>query len=119
MLRCMVSSLFWGLAVFAVVGAVFPAIPLVVSRLIRPFAPNPAKSSNYECGMEPIGAGKFIHFQYFEYVAMFLIFDIVAIYFFLWALNPQSLSGLPSVHIFLFAFVILGGLLFSLWEAKE
>lgn len=46
-------------------------------------------SETYECGYPAVGDPRAIGFQYLNYAALFLVFDIAAIYLFLYArLNP-------------------------------
>jgi len=77
---------------FAVV-AMAPA--LLISRMISPRRKsNPVKFLPMECGQVPSGEGR-THFmmQYYPYILMFVIFDVVAIFLYAWG---SSLLELPK-----------------------
>jgi len=77
---------------FAVV-AMAPA--LLISRMISPRKKsNPVKFLPMECGQVPSGEGR-THFmmQYYPYILMFVIFDVVAIFLYAWG---SSLLELPK-----------------------
>jgi len=70
----------FGFAVLALAPA------LVISRMISPRTKsNPVKFLPMECGQVPSGAGR-THFmmQYYAYILMFVIFDVMAIFLYAW-----------------------------------
>ena len=71
---------------FLAVGAVFPLLPLVIGRLLRPDRPTDSKEAIYECGEETIGTS-YIRFDLRFYVValLFIIFDVEILFFFPWA----------------------------------
>lgn len=90
------------LVLFGDIGAVFVmgllgvgfAVPaLVVPRLLAPRRPNPIKNAPYECGQVPAGKGK-MHFmmQYYAYLLMFVVFDVMAMFLYAWAAAYQPLA---------------------------
>ena len=82
-------------SVFAMggVGILFTAIMLVVPRILAPKAPNPIKNTTFEAGQVPRGRGK-MHFmmQYYAYLLMFVVFDVMAMFLFAWAAAYQPLA---------------------------
>ena len=77
---------------FAIV-AMAPA--LLISRMISPRKKsNPVKFLPMECGQVPSGEGR-THFmmQYYPYILMFVIFDVVAIFLYAWG---SALLELPK-----------------------
>ena len=75
-------------------AAMVPA--LIISRMISPEnkkQPNPVKTLPMECGQVPSGAGR-THFmmQYYAYVLMFVIFDVMAIFLYAWGLSLIHIS---------------------------
>ena len=91
---------------FAVV-AVGPA--LIISRMVSPRRrSNPVKFLPMECGQVPKGEGR-THFmmQYYAYILMFVVFDVMAIFLYAWggALLelPRSatlpLIAFPGYHV--------------------
>lgn len=71
---------------FAVLGSVFLALPLLIGLLVRPDAPNAEKLSPYECGEPAIGSS-YVQFDLRFYVValLFIIFDVEVAFFFPWA----------------------------------
>jgi NADH-quinone oxidoreductase subunit A len=76
-----------------VVAIVFTAPIILVPRLLAPRRPNPIKNAPFECGQVPVGAGK-MHFmmQYYAYLLMFLVFDVMAMFLYAWAVAYQPLA---------------------------
>lgn len=80
------------------VGVLFTLVVMVVPKLFAPRRPNPIKNAPFECGQVPVGAGK-MHFmmQYYAYLLMFVVFDVLAMFLYAWAAAYQSLGpGLSS-----------------------
>src|SRR5215207_3531431 len=77
---------FGPIALFFVVAAIFPIVPLLLSRLVAPRRPDRVKLSPYESGVETIGP---THVQFrtrfYLYALIFVIFDVEAIFLFPWA----------------------------------
>jgi NADH-quinone oxidoreductase subunit A len=87
-------------AVFAMglIGAAFVVPTLIIPRLLAPRRPNPIKNAPFECGQAPQGKGK-MHFmmQYYAYLLMFVVFDVMAMFLYAWAAAYQPLVlGLSS-----------------------
>ena len=74
------------LLVFAIVGAIFPLLPMIIGRLLRPRVPSEEKAAVYECGEEAIGSS-YIRFDLRFYVValLFIVFDVELLFFFPWA----------------------------------
>jgi NADH-quinone oxidoreductase subunit A len=74
---------------------VLAAVPaLILSRLLSPRRRyNPVKFLPMECGQMPSGEGR-SHFmmQYYSYILMFVVFDVMSIFLYSWA---SSLSLIP------------------------
>ena len=79
--------------VMGLVGVLFTSIMLVVPRLLAPKSPNPIKNATFEAGQVPRGRGK-MHFmmQYYAYLLMFVVFDVMAMFLFAWAVAYQPLA---------------------------
>jgi len=73
--------------IFIVVGAIFPLVPLLIGKLVRPRIPTPEKDAVYECGEPTIGSS-YIQFDLRFYVValLFVIFDVEVAFFFPWAM---------------------------------
>jgi NADH-quinone oxidoreductase subunit A len=81
-----VATLVFFLIVFAVVGAFFLFIHLVMGATIRPNRPDAEKLTIYECG-EPTVGSAWVQFdvRYYVVALLFVIFDVEVAFFFPWA----------------------------------
>ena len=102
------------IAVFAVIAFALPIVGLIISWLIRPKKPNPAKNATYECGMETIG-DTWVQFkaQYYLYALVFVVFDVEAIFIFPWAVAYNKLGLYALIEMILFVAVLVGGLVYA------
>ena len=71
-----------------------------------------------ECGQVPSGEGR-THFmmQYYAYILMFVVFDVVAIFLYAWG---SSLLGLPkaaSLPIIGFLAIMFGAMAFAIYQS--
>jgi len=76
-------------------GIAVMAPALVIARMISPRKrSNPVKFLPMECGQVPSGEGR-THFmmQYYPYILMFVVFDVMAIFLYAWG---SSLLELPK-----------------------
>ena len=84
--------------VMGIIGVVFTVPVVVLPKLLAPRRPNPIKNAAFECGQVPVGAGK-MHFmmQYYAYLLMFIVFDVLAMFLYAWAAAYRPLAlGLSS-----------------------
>jgi NADH-quinone oxidoreductase subunit A len=84
--------------IMGLVGMLFTTPVVILPRLFGPRRPNPIKNAPFECGQVPQGAGK-MHFmmQYYAYLLMFIVFDVLAMFLYAWAAAYQPLGlGLYS-----------------------
>ena len=79
--------------VMGAIGVVFALPALILPRLLAPRSPNPIKSSPFESGQTPKGKGK-MHFmmQYYAYLLIFVVFDVMAMFLYAWAVAFQPLA---------------------------
>lgn len=106
---------FGSILLFMIVGVLFVAIALFVSKLVRPHRPNADKLSTYECGEEPIGDAR-IQFNNRFYIIglMFLIFEVEILLLFPWAMVFQDLGWYAFSAMFVFVFLIFIGFIYEL-----
>ncbi len=95
----------------------FGGSSLAVAAALRPARPEPEKLMNYECGAEPIGQAWYQYPVGFYLVALvFIVFDVLSIFLFPWALNLRGL-GLYAVGVMgLFVGILLLGWLYAYRE---
>jgi NADH-quinone oxidoreductase subunit A len=103
---------------FAIV-AVGPA--LLISRMISPRRrSNPVKFLPMECGQVPSGAGR-THFmmQYYAYILMFVVFDVMAIFLYAWGSTILNLEKTATLPIIGFLGIMFGAMAFALYQSKR
>jgi NADH-quinone oxidoreductase subunit A len=74
-------------------GVAFTVPTLIIPRFLAPKNPNPIKNMPFESGQVPVGKGK-MHFmmQYYAYLLMFVVFDVMAMFLYAWAVAYQPLA---------------------------
>lgn len=103
---------------FAVV-ATAPA--LLISRMIAPRKrSNPVKFLQMECGQVPSGEGR-THFmmQYYAYVLMFVVFDVMAIFLYAWGSSILNLPKTATLPIIAFLGIMFAAMAFALYQSKR
>jgi len=89
-------SAYVSVLIFAALILAFGVVSLAVAWLLRPARPDAVKLDNYECGAEPIGSA-WIQFPVGFYLValIFIVFDVLAVFLFPWALILRS-AGMPA-----------------------
>ena len=106
------------LAVFLVVAAVFPLIPLALAGLwantFSPAKPGQEKNAVYECGLVSKGDA-WVQFRsdYYLYGIIFLIFDVEAIFLFPFAAAFLELSFSAFLAFMIFLLLLVEGLVWA------
>jgi len=104
--------------VFAVV-VTGPA--LLISRLIyRRTQSTPVKFLPMECGQVPSGAGR-THFmmQYYAYILMFVVFDVMAIFLYAWGSVILELPRTATLPIIAFLGIMFGAMAYALYQSQR
>lgn len=99
------------------VAAMAPA--LVISRMVSPRKKsNPVKFLPMECGQVPSGAGR-THFmmQYYAYILMFVVFDVVAIFLYAWGSSLLELPKSATLPIIGFLAIMFGAMAFAIYQS--
>lgn len=118
----MVSDAFFDnylpVAILTVVGFVFVAISLFMSRMVRPSNKTREKLSTYECAEVPVGDAR-IHYniQYYLIVIVFLIFDVEVLFLYPWAVQLKKLGGLGFLEMVVFIEILIIGLAYA-WRKE-
>ena len=105
----------FGFAILALAPA------LVISRMISPRTKsNPVKFLPMECGQVPSGAGR-THFmmQYYAYILMFVIFDVMAIFLYAWGSALLDLPKEATLPILAFLGIMFAAMAFALYQTKR
>jgi NADH:ubiquinone oxidoreductase subunit 3 (subunit A) len=110
----MLSEQWLYIGVFLILAPVFPALALLIPRLIAPKKPNSVKSQAYECGIETVG-NTWVQFkvQYYVFALVFLIFDVETVFLFPWAVAFNLLPLFAVLEGVLFILILVGGLLYA------
>ena len=97
---------------------VLAAVPaLILSRLLSPRRRyNPVKFLPMECGQMPSGEGR-SHFmmQYYAYILMFVVFDVMSIFLFAWATSLSSISRTATLPIMAFLGIMFAAMGYALF----
>lgn len=97
---------------------VLAAVPaLILSRLLSPRRRyNPVKFLPMECGQMPSGEGR-SHFmmQYYAYILMFVVFDVMSIFLFSWATSLSSISRTATLPIMAFLGIMFAAMGYALF----
>ncbi len=102
------------------IAAIF-GFALVGSALIGNLVLSPRKKSvhkgvTYECGMLPIGRSRTqVHFRYYLFAILFLIFDIEAVFLFPWAVTFVEIGEQAFYEMLVFIGILAFGLLYA-WK---
>lgn len=102
------------IAIFVVLSPIFPAMPIILNRLLGPHKPNPIKQQSYECGIETVG-DTWVQFkvQYYIYALVFVVFDVEAVFLFPIAAAYDQLGLFAIGATALFIFLLADGLVYA------
>lgn len=116
---------FWAgygsIALFLVVAVLFGLMTVILPKMLRlvgivPRKPNPVKYSTYECGMETIGpAWVQFNFRYYIFALLFLVFDVLLIFLYPWAVAFQEGGWVAFVAMLVFIAVLFAGFVYA-WK---
>jgi NADH:ubiquinone oxidoreductase subunit 3 (subunit A) len=102
------------IGIFLLLAPIFPALALLIPRLIAPRKPNPLKTETYECGIETYGE-TWVQFkaQYYIFALVFLIFDIEIVFLYPWAVAFDQLPMFAVLEGVLFILILVAGLFYT------
>lgn len=101
------------------IAATAPA--LLLSKMISPKKNNnPIKFLPMECGQVPQGEGR-THFmmQYYAYVLMFVVFDVMAIFLYAWGSSILNLERTATLPIIIFLGIMFAAMAYALYQSKR
>ncbi len=98
----------------AVIGILLVAGALIIARILAPFSDSREKGTTYECGMLPIGRVRTqVHFRYYLFAILFLIFDVEAVFLFPWAVSFVDVGKAAFWEMVIFILILGGGLAYA------
>ncbi len=99
-----------------ILGFLLVAGALIGNLVLSPRQPTQTKGVTYECGMLPIGRSRGqVHFRYYLFAILFLIFDIEAVFLFPWAVTIADLGAQAFWEMLVFIGILAFGLLYA-WK---
>jgi NADH:ubiquinone oxidoreductase subunit 3 (subunit A) len=100
----------------AILGFTIVGVALLANRILAPRQATRVKALTYECGMLPIGRSRSqVHFRYYLFAILFLIFDIEAVFLFPWAVSFLGIGEAAFYEMLLFILILGFGLLYA-WK---
>ena len=100
----------------AILGVLLVGGALMANRILAPRQAERNKSLTYECGMLPIGRSRTqVHFRYYLFAILFLIFDIEAVFLFPWAVTFVDIGKTAFYEMLVFIVILGFGLLYA-WK---
>src|SRR5216683_6851044 len=105
---------------FILVSTIGLVVVLILLVSPRDRKPTPEKRAPFESGQIAVGRGRtrFI-IQYYPYLLMFVVYDVVSMFLFAWALNLRALGASGSVPVLVFIVVLLIPLGYALHLANH
>mgnify|MGYP001569106508 FL=1 len=99
-----------------ILGVVLVGTALIANAILAPKDPTREKGVTYECGMLPIGRSRTqVHFRYYLFAILFLIFDIEAVFLFPWAVTFVQIGEQAFYEMIAFIAILGFGLLYA-WK---
>src|SRR5919197_5111176 len=105
---------YWPVMIFFVFAIIFPVLPIVLGRFLRPSVYTKVKTQPYECGIEPTKdeREKFT-VRYYIVAMLFLIFDVETIFLLPWAIifmgDDFSFTKFALLEMFVFIGILIVG----------
>lgn len=100
----------------AILGILLVAGALIGNYVLSPRQPTRTKGVTYECGMLPIGRSRTqVHFRYYLFAILFLIFDIETVFLFPWAVTFVKTGEQAFYEMVAFIAILGFGLLYA-WK---
>ncbi len=99
-----------------ILGILLVGGALIGNAILAPKDPNRDKAVTYECGMLTIGRARTqVHFRYYLFAILFLIFDIEAVFLFPWAVTFVQIGKQAFYEMLVFIGILGFGLLYA-WK---
>ncbi len=104
-----------GYVIFLFVATILLVVAVRIVISPKDPKPTPEKRAAFESGQISTGPGRtrFI-IQYYPYILMFVVYDVIAMFLFAWALNLRSLGASGTIPVVVFLAVALPPLAYAL-----
>ncbi|MFN2598568.1 MAG: NADH-quinone oxidoreductase subunit A [Pyrinomonadaceae bacterium] len=104
--------------VFFLIAIIFPVLPIVLGRFIRPAKWGEAKMRPYECGIDPTTeAHDRFTVRYYIVAMLFLVFDVETIFLLPWAIiymgDDFSFTKFALVEMLVFIGILVVGFYYA------
>src|SRR6201988_1585442 len=111
---CSPLTAYWTVMIFFVVAVIFPVLPIVLGRFIRPIKYEKSKMRPYECGIDPTtGDHERFTVRYYIVEMLFLIFVVETIFLLPWSIifmgNDFSFTKFALIEMLFFIGILLVG----------
>lgn len=104
--------------VFLCLGIILPIVALTAGKFLRPNAPNAAKLTTYESGIEPFHEAQVqFNVRYYIFGLMFVIFDVETVFLYPWAVAYDKLGLFALIEMLIFVTLLVVGLVYA-WKKK-
>ncbi|HEX6187184.1 MAG TPA: NADH-quinone oxidoreductase subunit A [Pyrinomonadaceae bacterium] len=108
------STAYLPVMVFFVIAIIFPVLPIILGRFLRPFKYEKNKMRPYECGIDPAtGAHDRFTVRFYIIAMLFLIFDVETIFLLPWAIifmgDDFSFTKFALIEMFVFIGILVVG----------
>ncbi|HST51474.1 MAG TPA: NADH-quinone oxidoreductase subunit A [Pyrinomonadaceae bacterium] len=105
---------YWPVMIFFAVAVVFPVLPVVLGRFVRPNLYGKTKARPYECGIDPTTeAHDRFTVRYYIVAMLFLVFDVETIFLLPWAIifmgRDFSFTKFALIEMFVFIGILVVG----------
>src|SRR5690349_13183365 len=105
---------YWPVMIFFLIAIIFPVLPIVLGRFLRPMKYLKAKMRPYECGIDPqTDAHDRFTVRYYIVAMLFLIFDVETIFLLPWAIifmgDDFSFTKFALLEMFVFIGILVVG----------
>lgn len=113
------SGPFW-FAVLLLLGAAGGLVFYLVAFILAPRSRSPIKEETFESGQLPPG-GKRVRLvmQYFSFLLLFLIFDVVSMFLFAWGASYYNFTFDQSIYAVILLLLLLPPIYLTLRVAKS
>ena len=102
--------------IFAIGFALITILLPKALQLIKviPHHPSKEKGTPFECGMNTIGKTWVqFNFRFYIYALSFLVFDVLVIFLYPWAVSLRTLGGTSLIAIFILLAIVIVGYIYA------